>query len=1273
MRALAVALAMIPVVAAAEPVYHYDFERSADFADYEALTASSEDVEIVSPGAGGEGQCLRIATTEPGKYCTLTISHPFEVVRNLVLSFDYRTRIEDARGLYLGILFFEEDNTQYGRFDQRFSEQWRRATVRFDSLRSPNEGDLRAGLRLRKLNLYGRAPDEGAMMTVWLDNIRLEARSVSGTLSETTETSWANPPLLVWETSQTTPRLQYSRSPDFPADATVEIETPRQFHTPDEPLEPGEWYWRVWTQSELNVGWGTIHRLHIPERAHTFTTEPVDAAAIAATPRPRLIDVRAERERRSAEDIEALGTQARSSAEKPIPDDPPIYSEDDERWGSWIDWYRDVHGGITSRTGRRLEQMAQWAAITGDEQVREWTLELALAVAAWDPEGGSAVGRGDIGAQHVLRGLSHAYDVLHDHASHEERAAIRGAIVARAEDFWDTLAPLHGSPYNNHAWLRALALGQAGLVLIGDHDDAAAWAEYTRELYLGKFLCGLGFQGDNNEGLSYWSYGLGFIIEYADMMRQVCGIDLYEHPWLSQTARFPLCCAPPHAWGVSFADSGRPNHSIRGPYATRYMRMLGERTGDPYALWYAGAHAPVDGVMPRPPLDIPQSIHYRFIGLAVANTTLVDGREGVTFAMHSGPYWAGHQHADQNAFVINAYGEKLAIDSGYYDWYGSPHFEQYSMQTVAHNTILVDGQGQADRTRSADGRIDAWFDGTGHSWVVGDASDLDVYEGELTRFERRALFVKPDLAVIHDLLAADEPSRFQWLLHTVAPIDLDGDEQQLDVTSGEAAMRARFLRPTGLQFEVTDEYPVHPYDGYGTVPVPEDELAQEWHLTASAEPATEREFLTAIDVRRSDAEPAAIRAIDCVGGHGLQAARGARRTTVLLAPDRKPVALSAGELRAVAEAVALTTEEGALASACAVNASELRWRGRTLLAVDGGAADCSMVATAGGTLAHLSLPSDATVTLPAGERVLVDGAASDIDAGERTMRLHLSAGEHTVAWGERPRSAMSREAEPLVVDVDGATMELAGYVRRRATDTLRGWWGSVALPDDDRYELAVRGIEGAAPALTWDGRTVALQRDGARATGVIWDQPGEHSLTVLSSGAVGSISLQAQDTPSISARMLPKPWSPPDDAVLHEAEDVAEEGAIGGKLMEKVGASGGIAHAVWDTPGQWARWRIDVPAEGDYHLAIRGASVYSRIFRELRIDGELLQIASFASTGGWCRTTDDWRWFRLMADEAGPLVIHLTEGRHQLRMTQLTGSMNLDAFALVPVQANTEE
>lgn len=1268
------------LAAGAQEVFVYDFEQSTDFAAYEGLSTSNATPEIISPGAGGEGHCLRLTTPEPGRYCSLSITRPMPVVKNLVLSFDYRAQIEEGvRAHYLGILFFDPEGKQFGRFDQPFSDAWRHAEVPLASLTSPNEGVLAVGKTLTRVNVYGRAPDEGAMMTVWLDNLRLAVQAMSSSISERVEVSYSDPPMLVWGRGGGPSRVQCSRSLEFPADETLTFESDYNFCTPPAPIGSGAWFWRAYIDSDLAEGWGEIQRLMIPDEVHHFTTPPVDEDAVAALPRPRLIDVAAERARRSEADLAALVAQARSEAARPIPDDPPVWTEGDERWPAWIDWYRDVHGRITSATGRRLEIMAQRAAITGDEEVYAWTRELALAVAAWDPKGGSAMNRGDIGAQHVLRGLNIAYDVLHDRLPEEELAVIRDAIIARAEDFWASLNPLRGDPQNNHAWLRALALGQSGLVLIGDYERAHEWAEYCRQLYLGRFLCSLGFQGDNNEGISYWSYGLSFIIEYADMMRTVTGIDLYRHPWLAQTARFPMYCAPPEAWAVSFADTGKPNHGVRGPYSQRYVRILGERTGDPYALWYAGAQGSVGGVEPRPPVDLPQSILYRFIGVGIANTSLVDGREGVTVAMHSGPYWAGHQHADQNAFVIHAYGEKLAIDSGYYDWYGSPHFKQYSAQTVAHNTVLVDGEGQAAFTEGADGRMAAWFDGPGHTWMVGDASDPEVYRGKLTRFDRRLLFLKPGIVIVDDLLAAPEPARFSWLLHTVAPIELDERAQTLTVTSGAASMTGRFLRPADLSFTITDRYPVHPYDGYGTVPVPDDRLAREWHLTADAPAAATQRFVTAFEVRRSaDDAPIAIREVPCRGGVGLRITDGPLTTTVALAEDRQPVALSSGDLQATAEAASVSAEgadqggAGFLAcpprSACIIAGSRLRWRDRELFAVEDGVADASLLRTESGWLAKVTLSVDATVRLPeAPGEALVDGRKRALRVRDGIIALRLPAGEHTIVWGERPEEVGSHELPPLPVRVGDATSELAGYARRRVEDVRRNWWGAVELPAEDRYLLTITDVS-APPLVTWDGREVELEVDGTTARGQLWDRAGAHQMTIGSAGTVGAVTIEPAGLASVAAELLPEDWTPPTDAILHEAEDVAQEGVVKGRIVEKVAASGGLAHTTWDSPGQWAQWRIEVPTAGDYTLAIRAASVYDDIVRELELDGQPLQVTSFVSTGGWCRQTDDWRWFRLVTADGDPLVIPLTAGTHTLRMTRLASSMNLDLFALVPAR-----
>jgi hypothetical protein len=332
------------------------------------------------------------------------------------------------------------------------------------------------------------------------------------------------------------------------------------------------------------------------------------------------------------------------------------------------------------------------------------------------------------------------------------------------------------------------------------------------------------------------------------MMKHACAIDLYQHPWLHQTARFPLYCAPPGAWAISFADTGKPNHSIKGPACQTYVRQLALRTRDPYALWYSGATEPVEGLEPKPPDDLPHCIWYRHIGWVLFHTNLVDGGRSVDFGMRSGPFFAGHQHDDQNGFVIHAYGEKLAIDSGYYDWYGSPHFEQYSTRTRAHNTVLVNGEGQAHMKRGADGRIAAFYDSPAFGYTLGDASDPEVYEGKLKRFDRRVLIVKPGLFIIHDLLdSAVGPARYDWLVHTVAPVETDAASQSFSLVSGNANLRGRFLAPGDVGLSVTKGFPVEPVDGYSTRPVSPGKYVDEWTLTATPkEKRAEEDFVAVL-------------------------------------------------------------------------------------------------------------------------------------------------------------------------------------------------------------------------------------------------------------------------------------------------------------------------------------------------------------------------------------------------------------------------------------------
>lgn len=1244
---LAAVLCLGVGVGQAAEVFSYDFEQGADLAAYpELVTDRTVTAQVVEGGPQGQGHCIQVTNTAKSRYCQLTIKRPMTMERNLLLSFDHREQIVEGKPNYLGIIFNQGNNQWYA--SDTFSDQWRHVEIMVGDMSSPTHSTLALGQVFDRLNLYGRADNttEG-LMTVWLDNIKLETRAGSARLSDQGRISYSNPPFFNWPLGTGRSRLEYSQDPAFPADRTFVVETTRNFYMPSGPLEPGVWYWKVLRRTEFADSWTDIQRMTILPESHRFTTPPVPEAEISRRGHPRLIlTPPAEGKAR-----EALIARARGIAAQGVDDDPPAYAPGNPNWPTWIDWYGKVHGGITSASGVRLQRMAELYVQTRDPGVRDALKQMAFKAASWDPNGGSAMKNGDIGAQHFLRGLNWAYDALYNDLTEEERAKLREVIVTRGDQFWRSLNPFKTGQreYNNHAWLCTLALGEAGLVLLGEDPRVDGWAEYSRELYLGLYLCGLGWQGDNNEGISYWGYGLGFVLSYGDMMKAVCDIDLFQHPWLYQTARFPMYTAPPGAWAVSFADTGKPNHGVRGPAETSQVKNLALRTRDPYALWYGGGTADEAGFDPRPPVDLPQSILYRFIGWSVFNTSLLSGEEGVTFAMRSGPFWAGHQHEDLNSFVIHAYGEKLAIDSGYYDWYGSPHFTQYSVLTRAHNAILVDGADQDSRKPGRDGQITVWFDSPGYGYTVGRIRNDQMYGGRLEGWDRRALFIKPGFVILHDVLtAAKRPAQYDWLLHTVAPIDMDGAAQGFHLTSGAAALSGRFLAPQGMNLSVKAGYPVEPVDGYSTRPVPPERYAHEWTLTATpAEKRVDEDFLVALQIQRTgNADAASFETVSAQGGLAVRCST-AQETTVTCFRGREAGGLlQAAGIISDADLFSLTTRADASVVRALIVGGTYLQRGGVDIVRATTPGSYSVVCNPVGTIVNASVREAGTVAFLGGDR-------RPVKAGD--SQFTLEGGVDLGRTQKLERGGLTWEGARLPVG-EGCS----SY-----------WWTFLNVAGTDRFALSLGLPSTTELAASVDSRPVRFE-EGPNLHAHLWLDPGRHLLLLSGPATLPDVKIEPERLTFTAATMLPRTFQPAAGAVMVEGEKPSAESEVKAKVIEKVGASGGVAHVGWDSLGQWAEWTLEVPVEGDYQILVRGCSEQQEIRRELQVDpgspGAVRCMVEMEGTGGFSRVTDDWRYFLINGPDGKPLTLHLSAGRHVLRMEHMGGSMNLDLLGLQPLK-----
>jgi heparin/heparan-sulfate lyase len=189
-----------------------------------------------------------------------------------------------------------------------------------------------------------------------------------------------------------------------------------------------------------------------------------------------------------------------------------------------------------------------------------------------------------------------------------------------------------------------------------------------------------------------------------------------------------------------------------------------------------------------------------------------------------GPYFAKHQHLDQNQFTIYR-GGYLAIDSGAdYTDTESPHYLNYYRRTVAHNSVLVydpaeksfwsdnvllaanDGGQRMDSSRywntirspeDWNRTRDIWDLGsmlvvdyvTGqYHYAMGDASKAYARE-KLRRFTREILYVPGQgVLFVFDHVVSTHPSfRKAWLLHGV-------NQPTVDANDGNASENVRDFR-----------------------------------------------------------------------------------------------------------------------------------------------------------------------------------------------------------------------------------------------------------------------------------------------------------------------------------------------------------------------------------------------------------------------------------------------------------------------------------------------
>lgn len=412
----------------------------------------------------------------------------------------------------------------------------------------------------------------------------------------------------------------------------------------------------------------------------------------------------------------------------------------------------------------------------------------------------------------MLQSLCMAFDWLYQELSAQEKRAIADRVS-------ELVRLMHGryrhSDYNNHVYLEYGPLVYAGLAFRGEGliDEVAekSLAE-GEDLLKNHFIKTInqvgGEDGGWHESMSYHSLFMWQFVHCLEAWRTATGEDLFPQcTGLRGDASWIVHCLRPHDQSrVAVADINTPaplgaEHAAylaitaaryRDAVAQYLLRLAPKQYGSrtwPIVLWY-------DATVPEADItQLPTAKAFRNLGWAAMRS---DWSRDATFALFiCGDFYAGHQHRDQNSFLIDRRG-CLAIDAGEYGAKG----------TEFHNTLLIGGPqrpwGNDPRrfyapidpgTPQDTGDLVAFCNRGPYAYACGQAAQA--YErGKVESFTRQFLFIRPATFLVFDRVTVNGPPlEMKWLLHSLAPSIGD---QTVVVRDGQGTLTCIPLLPKDL-------------------------------------------------------------------------------------------------------------------------------------------------------------------------------------------------------------------------------------------------------------------------------------------------------------------------------------------------------------------------------------------------------------------------------------------------------------------------------------------
>ncbi len=902
--------------------------------------------------------------------------------------------------------------------------------------------------------------------------------------------------------------------------------------------------------------------------------------------------------------------------------------------------------------------------ITQDRNVGEFAKKQLLEIASWDVNGKTSYSANSTQFRELLLYSAVAYDWLYDLLTEEEKSKIIKMIRERliiyedppdgntdkARNMWTT-------PYVSHGWtaVRCFLIGTC-TIMCNEIPEADEFLRKYLPLYLNVIPPFSNEDGMWGQGIEYWSYDDNN--HYPMILNELTGFNVYQKAYYQNEILLPIYLISEKnivEFSENYGNSYNTNHDTN-------LRKKLFLNPNPYMKWKWDKMSLSSLTIPflyvinarleqmdegEAPLHFPRSHAFTDTGIVAMHSDIINEGDKISLYFKSSPFGSNsHSHPDQNTFHIQAYGEKLAIDSGYYESYLSDFDQAYTRQTFAHNGITYNGGiGQPYAAPIADGDITNFLTHPDFDLTSGSAADAYNYNNGGSEFihnidkaDRFIIYVRPNhFVVIDDLKAAESQQvNFEWWLNGYEDISLYESRTGAQIVKGNAALDAKIQYPkvTGYYSDVfsgPDLVAHYPKSGGPVI------TKRVWFETPKV---NKTKMITTMGVHHKNDNPTYV---DTVSYDNYMLLTFDDGTKVYAATGDGPI----NAVNVVSDAVAVVTNGDSIMM---VDGTYLEYRGEKIIESDKKASVVigkDELGVSAYTDVNLWIATNEVKTLKTFKGFYEDpnqnSRGFDWNYSDGKLNIKAYKGFYSYYINDKAIPGAKLENQSMKYTINGEEKEvlLSGYVNHDGDAVLSG-----NIVNDTGYYI-IEEIEGVRLNNARKGERLLLGKDAQIL--VIGDN-ASFKLNSLVSQKVETVKYDNPD--EIKGKLN----------VFEEAENFVSKQGNGKKYTSRSFLSGGAGVSKLDILGDYMTWELNVPEAGNYDVVVKyvgWASTTGSIERMISLNEKDFLGANLHETGSYGATPEEWIAERIKTN------ISLKKGINTLTLYPLSGQWNIDWVGLV--------